>query len=92
MLAGVSLELFLEEGRRCELFNMWDPPKLVGVKTIFLAQQSLTCLDLSGTPIVSLSTWFNTFVRLRRLYMRGCKQLREILGLLPSLTQLEARR
>jgi hypothetical protein len=51
MLAGVSLEIFLEEGRRCELFNTWDPPKLVGVKTIFLAQQSLTCLDLSGTPI-----------------------------------------
>jgi hypothetical protein len=45
-------------------------------------------LDLSGTPIVSLLTWFNRFVSLEALYLKNCKQLREILGLPPNVRTL----
>jgi hypothetical protein len=66
----VSLEIFLEGSRRSQLFNTEDPPELVGVGTEIPAQQSLRELDLSGSAIVSLPTWFNRFVRLKRLDLK----------------------
>jgi Leucine-rich repeat (LRR) protein len=84
----VSLEIFLEGSRRSKLFYTEDPPELVGVGTEIRAQQSLRELDLSGSAIVSLPTWFNRFVRLEKLDLKNCKQLREILELPPNLRKL----
>ncbi|XP_059451016.1 disease resistance protein RPV1-like [Corylus avellana] len=84
----VSLEIFLEGSRRSQLFNTEDPPVPVGVGTEIPGQQSLRELDLSGSAIASLPTWFNRFVRLEKLDLKNCKQLREILGLPPSLRKL----
>ncbi|XP_059454810.1 disease resistance protein Roq1-like [Corylus avellana] len=86
--ACLSLEVFLEGSRRSQLFNTKDPPELVGVGTEIPAQQSLRELDLSGSAIVSLPIWFNGFVQLKNLYLDGCKQLREILGLPPNVIKL----
>jgi hypothetical protein len=87
----VSLEIVLEQGRRSQLINTGGSPEPVGVGTVFPAHQLLEYLDLSGSTIVSVSTWFNTFVSLKQLYLCGCRQLREILGLPPSLAKLDAK-
>jgi hypothetical protein len=44
-----------------------------------------TLLDLSMSDIVTLPPCIRRFVRLKFLYLRGCKQLPEILGLPPNV-------
>ncbi|XP_059454645.1 disease resistance protein Roq1-like [Corylus avellana] len=83
-----SLEIFLEGIRRSQLFNTEDPPELVGVGTEIPAQQSLRELDLSGSAIVSLPTWFNRFVKLEELRLENCKRLQKILGLPPNVIKV----
>ncbi|XP_062157857.1 probable disease resistance protein RPP1 [Alnus glutinosa] len=51
---------------------------------------SLRFLDLSGSAIVSLPTWFNTFVGLKDLYLNGCNQLEEIPELPPNIKEVAA--
>jgi Leucine-rich repeat (LRR) protein len=87
----VSLEIFLERSRRSQLFNTEDPTELVGVGTLIPAQQSLRELDLSGSAIVSLPTWFNKFVKLEELSLSNCKQLRESLRLPPNVRYVFAQ-
>ena len=45
----------------------------------------LTLLDLSMSDIVALPPSIRRFVKLKFLYLRGCKQLREILGFPPNV-------
>jgi hypothetical protein len=86
----VSLEIFLEEARRSQLFNA--PEALT--ESEFLIQRdcpsSLGILNLSGTAIVSLPTWLNTFVGLRSLQLNNCNQLKEIPELPPNIEQVWA--
>jgi hypothetical protein len=49
---------------------------------------SLTFIDLSGSAIVSLPTWFNTFVELNNLYLKDCNQLEEIPELPPNIVKV----
>jgi Leucine-rich repeat (LRR) protein len=49
---------------------------------------SLTFLDLSGSAIVSLPTWFSTFVGLNDLYLKDCNQLEEIPELPPKIVKV----
>jgi hypothetical protein len=79
----MSLEIFLEQSRRSQLINTGGPPELVRVGTVSPAHQLLGYLDLSGSAIVSILTWFNTFVRLWWLSLEDCKQIRKISELLP---------
>jgi hypothetical protein len=51
---------------------------------------SLRFLDLLGSAIVSLPTWFNTFVGLKDLYLNGCNQLEEIPELPPNIKEVAA--
>jgi hypothetical protein len=75
-----SLEVFLEEARRSELFNTCVPPDPLRVGTVPPALlplerkfqlecpfNSLELLDLSDSAIVSLPTFFNRFVKLEYL-------------------------
>jgi hypothetical protein len=75
----VSLEIVLEESRSQG-------------ETVFPAQQLLSDLNISGRAIVSLPTWFKRFVGLKKLHLKDCKQLREILGLPPNVLELYASR
>ncbi|XP_059455283.1 disease resistance protein RPV1-like [Corylus avellana] len=86
----VSLEIFLEGSRKSQLFNTEDPPEPMGVGTEIPAQQSLRKINLSDSAIVSLPTFFNRFVKLEKLYLEGCKQLRKILVLPPNVRKLKA--
>jgi hypothetical protein len=52
---------------------------------------SLEDLDLSSSAIVSLPTWFNKFVGLKRLTLEDCKQLRKISELPPNIGVIYAR-
>ena len=51
---------------------------------------SLTVLDLSMSDIVTLPSCIGIFVRLESLYLKGCKALKEILGLPPNVKDVEA--
>ena len=102
----VSLAIFLEEGRKSQLFN--TPEALFQVGTIFPAlilgnnalpesdfliqrdcPSSLKYLLLIGSAIVSLPVWLNRFARLKYLHLGGCKQLREIPELPPTLRGID---
>ncbi|XP_059454151.1 protein SUPPRESSOR OF npr1-1, CONSTITUTIVE 1-like [Corylus avellana] len=98
-----QLEVFLGEARRSQLFNTFVPPNPLWVGTESSALQpleqkfqlecsfnSLKCLELSGSAMVSLPIWFNKFVKLERLHLRNCKQLRKILVLPPNVRKVEA--
>ncbi|XP_059455279.1 disease resistance protein RPV1-like [Corylus avellana] len=98
-----SLEVFLGEAGRCQLFNTFVPPNPLWVGTESSALQpleqkfqlecslnSLEFLDLSGSAIVSLPIWFNKFVKLEKLNLKNCKQLRKILVLPPNVREVEA--
>ncbi|XP_059455280.1 disease resistance protein RML1B-like [Corylus avellana] len=75
----VSLVLFIEETRRSQFVYTRGPLKPVGVGS------QLTTLNLSSSAVVSLPIWFNTFVRLKWLFLKDCKQLQEIPELPPSV-------
>jgi Leucine-rich repeat (LRR) protein len=49
---------------------------------------ALTGLNLSGSDIVTLPPCIRRFVGLYILYLDGCKQLREILGLPPNVVEV----
>jgi hypothetical protein len=53
---------------------------------------TLTELDLTRSYIVALPPCIREFVRLKFLFLMGCKQLREILGLPPNLIFMSANR
>jgi Leucine-rich repeat (LRR) protein len=86
----VSLKIFLEDARRSPLFNA---PKAL-TESEFLIQRdcpsSLGILNLSGTAIVSLPTWLNTFVGLDMLYLNSCNQLEELPELPPNIREVRA--
>jgi Leucine-rich repeat (LRR) protein len=50
---------------------------------------SLKRLVLLGSAIVSLPVWLNRFAGLEELYLGGCKQLREIPELPPTLQKID---
>ncbi|XP_059455293.1 disease resistance protein RPV1-like [Corylus avellana] len=50
---------------------------------------SLKVLKLLGSAIVSLPVWLNRFAGLEQLYLGGCKQLREIPELPPTLQMID---
>jgi Leucine-rich repeat (LRR) protein len=52
---------------------------------------TLTELYLSKSDIVTLPPCISRFVRLKTLYLNGCKALKEILGLPPNVKRVEAR-
>jgi Leucine-rich repeat (LRR) protein len=52
--------------------------------------RNLEVLDLSHSVIVSLPAWLNEFVGLKRLYLVGCNELREILRLPPNVVEVQA--
>ena len=86
----VSLAIFLEEFRRSQSgVGMGFPGNNVQTESDFLIQcdcpSSLEYLYLSSSSIVSLPTWFNKFVGLKRLALNDCKQLREISELPPTI-------
>jgi Leucine-rich repeat (LRR) protein len=91
----VSLAIFLEEDRR---FQFQVPALILGdnvlIESDFLIQREcplkLEYLDLSGSAIVSLPTWFNKFVGLESLHLISCKQLREIPKLPPNIISVQA--
>jgi Leucine-rich repeat (LRR) protein len=51
---------------------------------------SLIILDLSGSAIVSLPTWLNTFVGLKDLCLKDCNRLEEIPELPPNISKVNA--
>jgi Leucine-rich repeat (LRR) protein len=97
----VSLTIFLEEANTLEaLFQVGtiNPALILGnhvlTESKFLIQRdcpsSLTELNLSGSAIVSLPTWLNTFVGLEDLHLQGCNQLEEIPELPPNIEIVRA--
>ncbi|XP_059455249.1 disease resistance protein Roq1-like [Corylus avellana] len=74
----VSLAILLDEPRKSVETESKDCPS------------SLEYLDLSSSAIVSLPTWFNRFVGLRRLTLEDCKHLREISELPPKIREVYA--
>jgi Leucine-rich repeat (LRR) protein len=50
---------------------------------------SLKKLSLVGSAIVSLPVWLNKFAGLETLSLGGCKQLREIPELPPTLREID---
>lgn len=50
---------------------------------------SLRFLSLLGSAIVSLPVWLNRFAGLEKLYLGGCKQLRDIPELPPTLRMID---
>jgi hypothetical protein len=95
-----SLAKFLEEPRRSQLLNTWNPLQSLSVRNNvktepnFLIEldcpTSLKVLDLSHSAIVSLPAWLNRFVGLEELYLNGCKQLEEIPELPPNIKKVYA--
>jgi hypothetical protein len=89
----VSLKIFLEEARRSPeaLFQVGNH---VLTESEFLIQRdcpsSLTSLDLTGSAVVNLPTWLNTFVGLEILYLECCYQLKEIPELPPNIKKVYA--
>jgi Leucine-rich repeat (LRR) protein len=89
----VSLEIFLEEARRSPeaLFQVANH---VLTESKFLIQRdcpsSLRSLDLSGSAVVNLPTWLNTFVGLEDLCLGCCYQLKEIPELPPNIKEVYA--
>jgi len=48
-------------------------------------------MAIQPTAIVSLPTWFNEFVGLKRLCLEDCKQLQEIPELPPNIREVYVR-
>jgi hypothetical protein len=98
----VSLAIFLKEVRLYPLFN---PEALLKVGVLTLGNDALTeprfwmqrdcpynlsILNLSGSAIVSLPTWLNTFYGLQILLLSSCNQLEEIPELPRSIREVRA--